>query len=667
MRLIMTLSALLCLTLAAAAEPLTVEVGGDGAASLAAAWASVLEQHTAGALPQSGVEIVLLEGDYGVTETLRLTRPEGASPLPPVTIRPVEGAQVRLVGGARLTEFHPVTDGDAFARLKESARGHVLAVNLHALGINHLGELRARGFGRAKQASALEVFFAGEPLTIARWPNEGWAHIAGIPAEAEGVFLYGEDAPVAQWAEPGKAWVHGYWTWPWADSHERVRAVDTSTRAVYTQEPHGVYGYKEGRRYYAYNILEELDAPGEYYADAESGMLYFWPPAAVDEAEVLVSLLESPFIIIENMENVTLRGLTFTAARDSGVIIRGGRRIRVEDCTFANLGTSAVSIAAYTEGETTVQPVRCGVARCTIYNTGEGGISIDAGDRQSLSPGACYADDNHIYNFSRWVRTYRSAIQLGGVRNRAAHNHIHDAPHMAIGYGGNEHLVEYNHIHHVCLETGDAGATYIGRDWTHRENVVRFNYFHDLGEGAGHEGGFSDVQAIYLDDFICDTMVYGNVVVGAGRGVLIGGGRHNTVDNNIFVNCKVGVHIDQRGLGWAKNYFDGGYNTLFERFDAVNASEPPYSLRYPELVTLQNDEPASAKYNHVVRNVFVNCPEVLNLADGLDETKVDIANNWNDGDPQFKEGTYQLTEDSPVYDLGFQPIPWERIGPRPRE
>ena len=35
----------------------------------------------------------------------------------------------------------------------------------------------------------------------------------------------------------------------------------------------------KGNRFYVENVLEELDQPGEWCLDTESGTLYFWPPA----------------------------------------------------------------------------------------------------------------------------------------------------------------------------------------------------------------------------------------------------------------------------------------------------------------------------------------------------------------------------------------------------
>ncbi len=45
------------------------------------------------------------------------------------------------------------------------------------------------------------------------------------------------------------------------------------------------------------------------------------------------------------------------------------------------------------------------------------------------------------------------------VRN----NCIHDAPHNAVLYGGNEHLFEFNEVYRVVMETGDGAPEGCGR------------------------------------------------------------------------------------------------------------------------------------------------------------------------------------------------------------
>ena len=48
--------------------------------------------------------------------------------------------------------------------------------------------------------------------------------------------------------------------------------------------PPGSYGLEADRPYIAYNLLEEIDEPGEYVVDRTTGILYFWPPAPLTGA-----------------------------------------------------------------------------------------------------------------------------------------------------------------------------------------------------------------------------------------------------------------------------------------------------------------------------------------------------------------------------------------------
>jgi parallel beta-helix repeat protein len=205
------------------------------------------------------------------------------------------------------------------------------------------------------------------------------------------------------------------------------------------------------------------------------------------------------------------------------------------------------------------------------------------------------------------------------VGNRVAENTIHDLPHFGIWLHGNEHVIERNEIHHVCLETNDAGAFYMGRDFSERGNVIRHNYFHDLGEG-------DLVQGVYLDDCASGTTVAGNVFIRAGRGIMIGGGRDNTVTDNFFESCRPAVHVDARGIGWASSWFDDRDPTLFKRLTAVRHDRHPYSEAYPELVTLLDDRPAFPKGNRITGNTCVES-RWLDLLDDLAEQDIEMTDN----------------------------------------
>lgn len=584
-------------------------------------------------------------GTYQLSKPFELFKKDSGAKDVPIVYRPYNNEKVRLVGGIEITGFKPVDGPAILKRIEEPYRDKILQVNLKAQGIKDFGEMTPRGFGRAMYPSGLELFFQDKPMQLARWPNNEWARIADAPKGKQGRFMYEGDRP-ERWLDIEDIWLHGYWTWDWADSHEKIKKIDLEKKEFVTYEPHGVYGYSKGKRYYAQNILEELDEHGEWYLDRKTGILYFWPPAPLDEGKVYVSLLNT-MIEMQDVSYVTIQGMEIGICRGTAIEIMGGAHNRIALCTMRNIGNVAVNIDGGTQN---------GVAGCDIYACGDGGIILKGGDRLVLTPGINYVCDNHIYNYSRWVRTYRPAVKISGVGNRISNNLIHDSPHSAILLEGNEHVIEFNEIHHVCMESGDVGAFYMGRDYSERGNIIRYNFFHNLGSG--------DVQAICLDDFASGTIIFGNVIYKSGRGVLIGGGRDNIVQNNIFADCSiVAVHVDARGLGWAKKYFDGTYPVLLDKLNAVKYKEPPYSVRYPELLTLYEDDPAIPKGNILVNNIVYG-GKWLDFRDVNDKI-IAVKNNLIDIDPSFIDPlnmNFQIKDDSPAYKLGFQRIPIENIG-----
>lgn len=614
---------------------------------------------------QGRATVFLRGGVYLREQSFILATQDSGSQGDPVTYRAYPGERPRLIGGCLLRDFQPVQDQVILKRLAPEARPHLLQCDLRCLGIGELGGLTSRGFGRPTVPAHSELFFAEKRMEVARWPNEGFARIkepAALHPEGDGHggalgllepgFFYEGDRPT-RWQRPEEVWLHGYWAWDWANTYEQLESFDPATGLIRLCPPHGIYGFKSGQRFYFLNILEELDQPGEYYVDREQGILYFWPPAPIEQGEAGLSLLGEPLIQLREVSHVSFQGLSLEYSRGTGIQVEGGTGVEVEGCTLRHLGNWAVVIEGG-QGHT--------IRSCDLYSLGDGGVRLSGGDRQTLRPGGHAVRNNHLHHLGEWSRCYQPGVLLGGVGHHVAHNLIHHGPHCAILLGGNEHLLEFNHLHHVCQETGDVGAFYMGRDWTERGNIIRHNLFHHTqGYGMGS-------MAVYLDDCASGAEVYGNIFYQCTRAAFIGGGRNNRVENNIFVDCQPAVMIDGRGLDPRLVWRDMVNKTMKERLEAMRHHQPPYSIRYPELKELdryyQLGEGVPPEGNLVIRNICWG-GEWLKIHWHADPKIIAVQHNLVGEDPGFADAAaldFRLKEDSPAYELGFKSIPIERIG-----
>ena len=602
------------------------------------------------------VTVWLRGGVYELEKPFELTTEDSGSEGAAVVYRGWPDEEVRIVGGKTVTGWEPVSDEEVLRRLAPQARGNVVQADLKAIGVTAYGEVKGGG---------LELFFEDKPMTLARWPNDGFIDITGLvepdtldvrgtKGSTTGKFFYAGDRP-KRWAGEKDLWVHGYWFWDWSDERQKVESIDAEQHIISVSPPYHSYGYRVGQWFYAFNILAELDTPGEWYLNRETGILYFWPPTPIKEGPAIVSVLDT-LVNFTEVSHVVFQDVIFEAARGTAIKIKGGSQTRIAGCVLRNLGGWAVQI----EGG-----AKNGVVGCDIYQTGSGGIGLNGhgiyqrGEsgigRKTLTPAGHFADNNHIHHYGRWNRMYGAAISMAGVGNRATHNLIHDAPHMAIEFSGNDHLIEFNEIYNVCQESNDAGAIYAGRDWTMRGTVIRHNYLHHINgfQGRGSVG-------IYLDDMFSGTEIYGNVFYLVTQAVFIGGGRDCIVENNLFVDCQPALHIDARAMNWASSHVDA---TMTERLNAMPYKSDLWRKRYPELVNILDEEPSAPKGNVVARNVSFG-GQWDNIEDEA-RPHITVKDNLIDQDPLFEDKppqSFHLQATSPAYAIGFKPIPFERIG-----
>lgn len=467
----------------------------------------------------------------------------------------VGGSSTILTGAVPLLKWSPLSDREK-ERFPEAARRHILVSEVPD-GFK-LGSMSQRGFALPSRPALSELLIDDKPMTLARFPNldapQGGWQLTGEKSEVGNGFKDLTDRPL-RWAKPAEAWTYGYWRFDWADGISPIREFNPSTHEVKIGDPAdsnqgalSEWGVLKGRRFFYLNVPEELDQAGEYWVDTANRKVYAWLPAGGTLSSL--SVCESPLITVEKADGVQVRGVILTGGRGTAVEVKDSSEFLLRQSTITAMGGAGVTI---TGGH------HSGVENAEISNCGESGVALSGGDFETLTPAENYVMNSRIHAVSRWCRTYHPAVNMDGVGQRIIGNTLTDLPHNAILFGGNDHLIERNDIQRVCLETGDSGAIYAGRNPTTRGTMIRNNRFRDIEPHTNTEGNYPSVICVYLDDALCGISIAGNVFEAKGIGIMIGGGRDNIVSGNVFLDTQPGISFDQRGKGWAKDEFWGSW------------------------------------------------------------------------------------------------------------
>ena len=623
------------------------------------------------------VEVRLGAGTYCLdARPLVLSKEDSGTVENPVVWRGAGAGTVLCGGTPVLSElFQPVGDEGTLARLDAVARGKVLAIDLKEAGIAGADPVPDKTI---MPLPVPELFFGGRRMGIAKWPNSGWATVKEILSTdgqvVQGKFQAEENSPggffeyddpdggnrPARWVGASAVNLHGFWCFDWFSDVVRASFIDPERHEI-GLAAESKYGLRQGnpspRRWMAVNLLEELDLPGEYCYDADGGKIYFWPPARIASEPVVIAWGNHPVIKIDGASHLRLADLAVSFSYSGGVVVKGGEDVRIDGCEIRNVRECAVTLDGGRNHR---------VVRTLVEETGCEGISMVGGDRTTLEPCGFAVEDCVIRNFSVHKLCYAVAVSMNGVGMAVRHCEISDAPHIAIAMNTNDSVFEYNEVHGVCLASDDCGALYKGRNPSMRGNVIRYNYWHDIGGIDGH-----GVAAIYFDDGDGGETVYGNVFVRCGApgiggfgSVFSHGGHGITAENNIFVDCRRPLGSapwnDERWRAYCKE-------PLWQKrlHKEVDIEKPPYSERYPGLAGFDT-LPESERRSHAFRNVFVNQTETPTGNWNIDGTNwtapsLDACGFVNPG-----ANDYSLAPGSPVFEHipDFSPIPFHEIGPR---
>lgn len=577
----------------------------------------------------SGATVIVHPGRYPIEQTITLDERDSGSADAPITYKASVRGSAILDGAVKIDpqDFEPVKDPNIIERVPAAARPHLLQLDLRALGIDDYGSVGPRGWGQDPIPAPAELILDGEVQVLAGWPNDGYIPLGEVidPGAARrhdrdgshhAIFKY-NTSRAERWLQAEDMYISGLFGVAWAQDMIGVASIDIENETITTKTEH-FYGFAQPgqsgvtTQYRVLNLIEEIELPGEYYIDRETGILYFYPPYPLHNSLIRISRLRHSFISMRGTSHVTISGLTFDGGRGRAILMLEGDSNQLLGCTMRNLGHHAILASQGRDHR---------IVGCNIYNTGRGGIAISGGHRETLEESGHLVANCDIHRYNRWPRHYNPAVSVAGVGVRVENNHIHSAQHPAIVFQGNEHIIARNEIHRVVQGISDMGSIYVGRNPTYAGNLIKHNFFHQLDNLQ--EGG-PGVQAIFFDsDSIYTARLFGNIFYRAGStgSIKFHGGGGASIANNIAVDGPPLVQFNpgefegmERAISKMRTDepFQHGFPQMIED---MNISEDPYRSRYPYIYKSYSEgyNKGTARWNNYETSSLDHFKDARNL------------------------------------------------------
>lgn len=540
-----------------------------------------------------------------------------------------------------------------------------------------------------------QVFINGVNQRMARYPNYDPAK------KAQPYQGYAADAfskkRAATWSDPTGGYIHSMHKSSWGGYHYRITGKNADGEVAYEggwQNNRPSPMHKEYRM--VENIFEELDTPGEWFHDAKSGTLYYYPAAGVDLAKASVEVVRLRHLIEFNgteskpVKFISLQGFVVRHAsrtfmdckepllrsdwaiyRGGAVMLTGTEDVSIVDCEFDQVGGNAIFVNNYNR--------RTAVRGCHIHDTGASGVCFVGDPKAVRDPLFRYGQKNDLSKISRTpgpkTNNYpaNSSVDdclihgIGRVERQPAGVQIEMAAEIAVrdcsvydtaraginigdgAWGG--HLIDRCDVFDTVLETHDHGSF---NSWG-RDRYWVSDHLNVSQKAVDKEPNLPFLDAIKttvirnsrwrcdhgwdidLDDGSSNYDLYNNLMLGKGLKLREGFRRH--AYNNVIPAGYFHPHV------WFIRSNDQVSANIFANRHAPARMGTPY-----------NDGETK-----VDRNLFTtNDPKILSFSKNL---------GWDEnsvlGDPMYVDaakGDFRVKEGSPALKLGFKNFPMDQFG-----
>ncbi len=496
------------------------------------------------------IDIILLEGEYNLTKPFELTTFDSGTKENPVTIKGAGGV-ITTADTLSYYDFEKVTKEEAGEKLQPKAVGKVLKVDLSKYGIDATDmPIFESTFIRGDGFEDVTFFVNDKEQDVAQYPNgesnyESWVSVADKSINSAKIQVNANRAK--KWQNEKFAYFEGY---PGPDySNERNNITIEGDLICFNNSARFELYENHSRRYKVKHVLYELDAPGEWYIDRDTNVLYYYPTSDFDEnsrIQIAARKLDA-FTTTTGLSNLNFDGVKFDKIRGNAITAGyAHENVNVYNCEFTNISNMAVRYTANTNSSTlanianyTDAAKNCEIRNNRFINIGNSAIRFIGGNRSTLSDGNNVIANNYIYNASDKQKCNPN-IEISGVFNYVLNNEVHMSTFHAINHSGNENVIAYNELYNMLRDTGDCGVIYNGRQLATRGTEIAYNYIHDYKhlDERTHDNGVG----VYLDDRLSGINIHHNIIFSNGigedaNGIQNGGGQHNKINYNTIVDA----------------------------------------------------------------------------------------------------------------------------------
>ena len=503
------------------------------------------------------VQVIFASGTYVMAAPLELRAEDSGTAASPITWRAAPGAEVVVSGGRQITG-------------KWTNDGGIWHTDLTGIGLG------------AGQWNFRQLFVDGQRAVRARFPNitaaNPFLYATGAIGNPKGAFdhlVVDPSTLKASWGSAADAQINVVPQSRFFNQWNTVTGVDTRSGRIDIADSERHRLIDNGSWFWIEGVQEELDEPGEWFLNPNTGRLFYVPPAGVDPNTLSII---APFLnrIVDvkgdvnagthvghvHFDGLRFRHTTFTLGQiearvdtDTAILFENTSDSSVTHCQFENIGGYALWL--HLDSQRNV------FDHNTVRNSGGGGVLLTGSrfaymdDSKIYTPGEAASKVAPILNeitcntveHCGKIRYYGGGVHLDSrpfsmtmaPGNHIAHNHFNDLSRNGVfafrNQGGN--VVEYNHIHNAMQTTIDGGCIHFATMNTlNAPNHILNNWLYDAW-GYTHNPSGSPLRklanGIFLDWDTSNTTVTDNWIyntVGGPVKVIFGGNRNVTQAGN---------------------------------------------------------------------------------------------------------------------------------------